>query len=134
LYYVYMGMKEEKRRRELRSKILRRILILFLLCILWVCIRGTWSVYQKNNIAVASKKRQEEAHAALVLRKSELSDEVGRLESERGIEEEIRTSFPVSLPGEGVVVVTSEKIDEQKVENNDITEDGFLEKIKNWFR
>ncbi len=60
-------------------------------------------------------------------RKSELEATVKRLQTEAGIEEEIRSKFPVQKPGENaVMIVEGEAKSENLTANSSL---GFFQKI-----
>jgi cell division protein FtsB len=68
----------------------------------------SWNAYVRYDIAVEMKERREKAEvelAELEKRKDELAEQVRYLQSERGIEAEMRRQFDVALPGEQVVVL-----------------------------
>ncbi len=48
-------------------------------------------------------------YAADMQRSQDLENEVSRLETERGLEEELRRNFPIVKPGEEVVVILDGK-------------------------
>lgn len=97
--------------------------------------RGTWDVFKKNQVATNSRIDQLELLRDLESRRDELAAEVSRLESRRGLEEELRTSFPVSAPGEGVVVVSEEVPLEERVSvrESEFVTTSWWKRVKNWF-
>jgi cell division protein FtsB len=80
-------------------------MVVLLFLIVFALGRSTWRVYRvwgksREAMAAASAK-----YAADLKRSKDLEDEVSRLETERGIEEELRRNFPVARPGEEAVVI-----------------------------
>ncbi|NQV93445.1 septum formation initiator family protein [Candidatus Kaiserbacteria bacterium] len=66
---------------------------------------GVWGVYQQE-VQTRVNKNQRVAHLEeLEVRRNALQDEINRLNTERGIEEEIRQKFEVAKEGEGVIVI-----------------------------
>lgn len=71
--------------------------------------RATWRVSarwgQVRNDALQARARYQETEE----RFKELGEEVKRLGTERGLEEELRRNFPVAKPGEEVVIIVDSK-------------------------
>ena len=61
----------------------------------------------------------------------DLSDEIKRLSSEKGIEEEIRSKFEVGKKGESVVLIIDNP-EEENIKNN-IAEKSFWQRLKDLF-
>jgi cell division protein FtsB len=102
-------------KRKLRSVLNAPITQGFLLVL--VCWAG-YSAYERFVIAMEMQDRREiaEAEAAVLqARKAELEAEVEYLSNERGIEAEVRRQFDVALPGEQVVVIVDENVEESEV-------------------
>ena len=97
--------------------------------LLFFLARSVWDVYQKNNLARKERNALLTEIAALEERKEKLESELERLETPRGLEEELRTKFQVSKPGEETVVLI-----EPRGESASSTRNSFWEKIKNLFR
>ena len=45
-----------------------------------------------------------------------MTEEIARLDTERGVEEEVRNKFEVSKEGEGVIVLLDKKEEEVKID------------------
>lgn len=99
---------------------------LFLKGILWLCLAllaffavflagSVWDVRGKEQIARQEKENARQAYEELKARQTNLSQSVALLQSERGIEEEIRKRFPVAKRGEEVIVL----VDAPKTSNGD---------------
>ena len=90
------------------------VLILFLIFLFLA--NNVWGVFLKER-----DTRMKRNDRALILqnlegRKEVLGEEIDRLSTERGLEEEIRSKFEVSKEGEGVIVLLHKKEEEVKVE------------------
>jgi len=70
---------------------------------------GTWHVYQKQREAVYEYELQAEALASLEARNESLKQKLSALETDRGIEEELRERFSVAKPGEEVIILVDNK-------------------------
>tara|TARA_Y100000310_G_scaffold209049_1_gene209682 strand:- start:2122 stop:2475 length:354 start_codon:yes stop_codon:yes gene_type:complete len=113
-----------------KKKILK-IGVLFLILIATVFIsRSTWSIYQKNNIVREKRNDATQEFLELSGRHSELTSYIDGLQSERGLEEEVRKKFQVSKPGEYTVVLL-DPVTDDKVKSD---EESLWEKIKSWFQ
>lgn len=119
----------EKRRfrRLLYSKI--TVIILGLIAI-WLSF-AVWSMYKKEKDTRLKMVKQAEILDELKERETALKDEIDRLSTEKGIEEEIRSKFEVGKEGEGVIIIvdnpeeeSAKKIDSKK---------SFWQKILDWF-
>ena len=130
---IYMGVKDERRKKRAREKLTRRVIIVALVVILVGVSRGTWNVFKKNQRANTSRAQQLRELEGLQERRDELAAQVSSLESDRGLEEELRTSFPVAADGEGVVVVTEEVGEEEGEVVETRQSVGFFNRIKDFF-
>ena len=63
--------------------------------------------------------------------KAKLSSDIARLETESGIEENIRDKFGLAKEGEGLIVVVEDK---EKVEVEDESSGGFFNFFRNLFK
>ena len=66
---------------------------------------SVWDVRGKERISWQEKENARLAYEDLKARHEDLSEGVGRLETERGIEEELRGRFPVAKEGEEVIIL-----------------------------
>lgn len=102
-------MREFQRKRKIRHVLYSRGAILLLLVLLLLTGKAAWGVFEKER---ESRKALTEASAsltALETREKELKARIARLNTEEGIEAEIREQFPVTKPGEKMVVIVEEK-------------------------
>lgn len=79
------------------------LIILFLVIV--SLSRSVWEVYQSERVAREKKLEAEVERDKALSRKNELTAEVNRLMTDRGLEEEIRKKFSVAKPDEHVIVV-----------------------------
>ena len=101
--------------RELREKHKRRerlystpVLIIVLVVSLFIA-RGAYGVMKKENESARHVEVLVEKVAELEARKGELRQNIEKLETEKGIEEEIKEKFSVSREGERVVVIVDQE-------------------------
>lgn len=74
----------------------------------------TWRVYVREREASEEHKFEAQALSDLEQRKTTLDENIAKLETERGIEEEVRKRFPVVKPGESEILIVVSKEDPQK--------------------
>ncbi|MEK7569347.1 MAG: septum formation initiator family protein [Patescibacteria group bacterium] len=121
------GFQEKKRWRNiLESKpVLTLLAVLFLLL--------AWSVYglfgkmegTRKNRGISENKVKE-----LELKKENLSADIGNLNTEEGVERNIREKYGLAKPGEGVIII----VDDQKPESDGKNRGGFWNWLKNLFK
>jgi len=88
-------------RRILFGKI--GLLVLFIIFVLFA--KGTWSVYQKARFAKENQIQAEQELKSLYDHETTLSAELNKLNTPRGLEEEIRHKFDVGREGEEMIVL-----------------------------
>ncbi len=99
-------------KRKLRSWLNSRLIQGGLVVIAFMI---SWSAFERYVIAVEMAERSELSNnqaSVLQARKDSLSKKVDYLSNERGIEAEMRRQFDVALPGEQVVVIVEDEVEE----------------------
>ena len=71
--------------------------------------RSTWRVYVRWDRTRIERNEAEARFRAAEIRRERLEEEVARLKTERGWEEEIRRNFQVAKPGEGVIIIIDDE-------------------------
>ena len=99
--------RNERRKRKFSLKSYG--VALGLIALIVFLAKPVWGVYQKERAVRAEERETRRELNTLLERKAFLETEVARLSSGRGIEEEVRTKFPVAQPGEEVIVVVDEE-------------------------
>ena len=95
-----------------------------------------WSVlgfYQKSRETKENKQLAAATVAGLKAEKGRLSDDIARLETKEGIEENIREKFGLAKEGEGLIVIMDESLSGETNTKED-PEKGFWNFIKNLFK
>jgi len=101
------------------------------LCVLVLLFtHSTWVVYQKKRTSEELKNSSLQTVATLLARDTELKSRIDRLETEPGIEEEIRSKFTVAKNGENMVVVVE---DAPTATSTTTPGSNFLQKIWHFF-
>lgn len=100
-------MKEFNKRKRLKRILYSKFSIILLILALFFTARASFYLFLKQN---ESQNKEEKAKQELSLLKSRLAaleGEIGRLNTEGGIEEEIREKFKVAKENENVVVIVN---------------------------
>ncbi len=111
-------MKEEKNQPDkIRSKRSKRrkvrwgflFLLLFMALVIFVLGRAVWRLWEKNVYARESFLETKNKLNDLELRQRFLLEKLSLLQTERGVEEEIRANLPVAKPGEKLVNIVEDR-------------------------
>lgn len=116
-------------RKKLRKILYSKASLIALFLLLGVALNGAWGIYQKAAIARAERDRAKRSLAELEARTTELQASLARLESEKGIETDVRQKFTVALPGEDVVVIVDDPAEKSK---NIETPRGFWAHVREY--
>ncbi|OIO30756.1 hypothetical protein AUJ77_01875 [Candidatus Nomurabacteria bacterium CG1_02_43_90] len=120
-------------RKKIRKIVYSKITIFVLTGVLFVVSVGAWRVHKKALVAMTERDISARALADSESRMKELQISLARLNSNQGIEEEVREKYTVALPGEEVVVVVDENA--KKSENGEVpASNGWWQKILSFFK
>lgn len=97
------------------------VVVLVILSALFI--NGTWGIYSKARISAEAREASEMELNELLNRKSYVEEEIRRLKTPEGIEEEIRRKFNVVKEGEEVFLFVGEK----KEATTSVQKQGFIE-------
>ena len=67
---------------------------------------NTWSMYNKNQQAAQAHFDEADQLSELQARQATLSSQLSALDTERGVEEDVRETYPLAKSGEEVIVLT----------------------------
>ena len=90
-----------------------------------------WSAYTKDRDTRLKRDKQVMELEALNTRATALDEEIERLSSERGREEEIRSKFEVAKEGERVIVIVNPIEEKEEAERE--AQPNFWQRILSWF-
>lgn len=119
-------MREFQNKKKIKRRIFSKITIIFLIVVLFFLVRATYRVYEKNVESEANLARVSASLAETEQRYDSLKKENERLNTNEGVEEEIRHKFQVSKEGEKVIVV----VDDQAPSTTTAPEMTFWSKLK----
>lgn len=118
-------MRKFQDRRKFRKLIFSSLSFALLLIVSVLLVNATFKVYVKNNNAVEKNEKVKAQITELEERKRKLEAELARLQTQNGIEEEIREKFNMQKPGEQVLTIVENK--EVNVDLNEgESKDGFF--------
>lgn len=106
------------KKRKIRKILYSWPVVAVLLLILIVLVMSTWDVFVKYTRSAYEVQQAEGERQELLERRAELENDIAHLQSERGIEEEIRDKFNVAKEGEEVVVIVDGP-EQEVVEENE---------------
>ena len=87
--------------------------LLFLLFILGFFARSAYTSFAKKRNADAERIKYEERLNELILKKESLEERIENLNTERGVEEELRKRFNIVKPGETLIrIIEKPEVDE----------------------
>lgn len=119
-----------KKRKRVKRFLGSRVAIFALLLIVIFLSRATWNVLQKERETKSTledvKSRQEDLSSQEIF----LTSEIGRLQTEEGIEEEVRDRYGLAHSDERVIIL----VDDDEDEASEIVQKGFWSKVKGWFK
>jgi cell division protein FtsB len=102
-------MREFQHKKRLRRILYSKAAIIVLTFFLLVLANATWGVYKKQEASAANTVQAKNSLKKLKDRESVLTAELSRLDTEEGVEEEIRAKYGVSKPGEELLVIVDDK-------------------------
>lgn len=92
-------------KRKIRQWLYSWPTVVLLVMVVGVLGHGVWGVYQQARQTRINKDRQSTHLRELEGRESALQEEIDRLNTERGVEAEIRQKYEVAREGEQVIVI-----------------------------
>ncbi len=127
-------MREFSQKRKIKRILYSPLVLIILFIILFFIAKGSLGVYKKYSL---SKDRLETSQGELGVledKKDNIVNKIDRLQTETGIEKEIRSKFSVAREGEKVIVIVDDKEKEEVVVEEETMMGNFLTTIKGWFQ
>jgi cell division protein FtsB len=121
-------MREFEKKRKFKKRIYSKFTIVILIVILLFLISGTFHIYQKakqseQQLEVAQHKLDE-----LQAQHEKLQEKIEEIQSDVGIEEQLRTKFYLAKDGEKAVFIIDKEVEPEPEEDK-----GFWSKFKSVF-
>ncbi len=92
-------------KRKIKQRLYSWPVLILLVVITSFLLNGVWGVFLKERQTYINKHQRLSYLSGLEVRKNALENEINRLNSERGVEEEIRKKYEVAKEGEKVIVI-----------------------------
>lgn len=124
-------MREFQHEQSVKKMLYSTVSVIILSMLILILLRSTVALYQKRNDIVAERNKKEEELRKHNGKLAAAQDKKVFLESERGKEEYIRTTFPVAKSGEGVIIVYD---DNKQVVSPVKKEMSTFEKLRHFLR
>ncbi len=124
-------MREFQDKKRYRKYIYSRTSLVLLGIAILFFANATWGVYKKSRESAANAFRAENELRRLTDRENLLHNELERLNTDEGIEAEIRSKYSVSKPGENVIVIIDKDKSTTTVE---AIPEGWWGKFKKLFK
>jgi cell division protein FtsB len=122
-------MLDFQQKRKFRAILYHRVTLVILFILVFFAVRASWGMYQKQRESEMLKNRSLEYKNGLELRQKELDAQIERLNTESGLEAEIRSKFNVAKDRENIVVV----VDDKATSTMPSVPKSFWQKIKSFF-
>lgn len=123
-------MIDIQQKRKLRVVMYHKVTLGVLSVFVLLALHSTWAVYKKKTDSEEMKKVSLANVLELRQRNEDLTGKIDRLNTEEGVEEEIRSKFSVAKENENMVVI----VPDNSSSSTDNTESpGFWTKIMNFF-
>lgn len=123
-------MKEFQEKKRFRKIIFSKGMLFVLFLLILLLSFSLAKMYIKSRQAVVKNEEAKKDLAETEKRMTDLERDINRLQSESGIEEEIRKNLNMSKPGEEVLVIVDKKEENDKIEEE--SKKRFFEKIWEW--
>ena len=98
-----------KRARTVKRILYAPITILALVIFSIFLVRAAFRAYQSERTSTIELQNLEQSKSELSTRETFIIKEIDRLQSSRGLEEELRNKYPVAKQGEHVVIIVEPK-------------------------
>lgn len=123
-------MLEFQEKKQIRRLMYSKVTLVILLIILIFSLNSVWNVYKKYQITKINLDKTASTFAGLQDRKNVLLQEIDRLHSTDGQEEEIREKYGLVKPNEEVIIIVPSKEKTESLLNS--KPKNFWQKIKAW--
>ena len=125
------SMLEFKHKRKIKKRIYSKFTIVVLSLIVLALFNGVWGIYQKVRTSKQKLDLSKEKYEEVKDRHLAIEEQIHHLNTNSGVEEEVRTKFNMAKEGERVIVLVDENDDSQDGTLND-SKRSFWSKIFFW--
>ena len=98
-------MMEFHKKKKIRKMVYSPITLIILAIIFFILLKAAWGVYKKEYVSTGNLDKEKIELAKLQSRQKDLAQAISYLNTDEGIENEIRTKFRAVKEGENVAVI-----------------------------
>ncbi len=124
-------IREYEQKRKMRRILSSPLILALLAIVLLFLINGAWNIWQKDRESSAALQSAEERLARLKDRQAGFQSAIANLQTESGVEAEIRDKFDLAKAGEREVVIVDG--DSASTTQTAPPSESFLQKIWDFF-
>lgn len=125
-------MRSSRKRSEAVRLFGRRSMMLGLFILVLGAGGSVWSVYNKSRDSAILKQEAQAQLQDLSKRKEELTAVIGKLHTDRGVEEALRQQYALAAEGEGVVVIVDDAPTSTPQQATSTRQSNWFENIFGW--
>ena len=92
-------------KRKLKQFLYSKVTLVVLAIVVLLLLNSVWNIFLKERVTNTTRKKLEREFVELQEREALLREEIERLSTPRGVEEEIRSKFEVAKEGEETMVI-----------------------------
>jgi cell division protein FtsB len=122
-------MLDSQQKRKVKSLMYHKVTLVILFLLVLLALRSTWVVYYKKVESERLEKISLDRRNELDGRNKELTSQIERLNTESGIEAEIRSKFSVAKDNEKTVVI----VDDSSTTSIASSTNSLWQRIKSFF-
>ncbi len=123
-------MLDFAQKRKVRSFLYNKVTLGLLGILTLLVLHSTWEVYGKKRESESMKNISQANVAQLEERDTTLEEKINKLDTDAGMEEEIRSKFSVTKSGENMVVIVPNQDSDV---GSSTSKTGFWQKIWHFF-
>jgi cell division protein FtsB len=124
-------MLDFQQKRKVRKILYSKVTLCIVVLLVLLLVHSTYGVYQKEKLSATALTETANEYNSLKDRETMLNSEISKLNTDAGLEEEIRSKFSVAKPGETVVTVLGGSGNATSAAN--ASSKGFWQSILSWF-
>lgn len=122
-------MLDIQQKRKLRFVMYHKYTLIALSILVVIFMHSTWAIYNKKTESELLMDSSEQRLLDLQTREKDLKEKIDKLNTEQGIEEEIRSKFNVTKENENVVIIVENKEKEASTTDEKVS---FWQRIKSF--
>jgi len=125
-------MLEFQEKRKIKRLVYSKITLVILIILIILMFKMVWEVYEKECLTKENLTKTSNSLKGLQVREKMLSSGIDKLETDTGIEQEIREKYGLVKPGEEVIIVVDKGDSTSSLPISSRT--GFWQKVKDWLK